>query len=301
MKIERFQYFAEVARLGSITAAARKCYISQTAMSQQMSALEEDLGVCLLERTKTGTKLTEEGKILLPKAEALIEAYQEILGCFAAGKKQEAKLTIAYTGPMEQQLLLAAVPVFHRVHPEIDVQLRQCSMAAIGEELENNECDIALAVHGEIRMKGCHHAEVLRRPICVAVSAKAALENEKMLTMEQLKKRRFVVLRPDASTRTSKLIHQWLISLGWQESMILYADNIESQLLMVSLGEGITLMPEGIYPPGIRLVPFADKENFVHRTEAVWKGKSSLCEEMIHLLQKEAQKCTGRQPDTEKI
>ena len=202
---------------------------------------------------------------------------------------------------MEQQLLLAAVPVFHRVHPEIDVQLRQCSMAAIGEELENNECDIALAVHGEIRMKGCHHAEVLRRPICVAVSAEAALANEKMLTMEQLKKRRFVVLRPDASTRTSKLIHQWLISLGWQESMILYADNIESQLLMVSLGEGITLMPEGIYPPGIRLVPFADKENFVHRTEAVWKGKSSLCEEMIHLLQKEAQKCTGRQPDTEKI
>ena len=290
MKIERFQYFAEVARQGSITAAAKKCYISQTAMSQQMDALEQELGMTLLERTRTGTKLTKNGRILLAKAETLLAAYQDILDSFHVDEEDGKRLTIAYTGPMEQQLLLATVPVFHRIHPETEVQLGQYSMADIGEELENGRCDIALAVSGEIRLKGCHHAEVLRRPICVALSEDSPFGEEETLTMEQLKDCRFVVLRPDASTRTSKAIHEWLISIGWPESMILYADNIESQLLMVTLGEGITLMPEGVYPPGIKLVRFADKSGFVHRTEAVWKRKSSLCEEIVRILREEAPK-----------
>lgn len=59
MKLERFAYFLAVAQTGSITLGAQKSFITQTAMSQQMAALEAELGLPLLKRSKSGTSLTE--------------------------------------------------------------------------------------------------------------------------------------------------------------------------------------------------------------------------------------------------
>ena len=55
MKLERFAYFLAVAQTGSITLGAQKSFITQTAMSQQMAALEAELGLPLLKRSKSGT------------------------------------------------------------------------------------------------------------------------------------------------------------------------------------------------------------------------------------------------------
>ena len=137
MRIERFEYFVEVARTGSITAAARRCYISQTALCQQMDALEQELGVKLLNRTKTGTTLTDAGEKLLPRAQTLLQEYQEIRRIFSREQTKENKLVIAYTGPLEQQMLLRSIPEFHRLCAQTDIQLRQRPMSAMGRELES--------------------------------------------------------------------------------------------------------------------------------------------------------------------
>ena len=54
LKLERFAYFLAVAQTGSITLGAQKSFITQTAMSQQMAALEAELGLPLLKRSKSG-------------------------------------------------------------------------------------------------------------------------------------------------------------------------------------------------------------------------------------------------------
>ena len=129
MKLERFAYFLAVAQTGSITLGAQKSFITQTAMSQQMAALEAELGLPLLKRSKSGTSLTEAGQALVPMAERLVQCYQAI-ETFADA--QPRTLTIAYTGPMEQQLLLRAIPAFRAHHPEVELRVRQLSMARIG-------------------------------------------------------------------------------------------------------------------------------------------------------------------------
>lgn len=78
MKLERFAYFLAVAQTGSITLGAQKSFITQTAMSQQMAALEAELGLPLLKRSKSGTSLTEAGQALVPMAERLVQCYQAI-------------------------------------------------------------------------------------------------------------------------------------------------------------------------------------------------------------------------------
>lgn len=290
MKIERFQYFVEVARLGNLTAAARKCYISQTAMSQQMDALEEELGIRLLERTRTGTSLTAAGRHLLPKAEALLACYQDILYTFTNHSNDEKELTVFYTGPLEQQLLLQAVPAFHRLHEDVDVKIRQRPMADMAASLENGSCDIALAVPGEVVLKGYRHIAILQKPICAAVSECSPLAQQESLTIEALKDFHCILLRDEACTHVSTDIRQWLLSFGWTDDRILYADTIENQLLMVNLNQGITFVPAGRYPDGIRIVPFISPDSYAHKTEAVLKELSPPRRDLIRLLQQEARR-----------
>lgn len=74
MELYQLRSFAAVAELGHLTRAADKLHISQPALSAQIKALEDELGVALFERTPTGMVLTAAGQRLLPEAEKVVAA-----------------------------------------------------------------------------------------------------------------------------------------------------------------------------------------------------------------------------------
>jgi DNA-binding transcriptional LysR family regulator len=73
MDIRQLKYFLAIAEEKNITKAAKKLYISQPPLSQQLKLLEEELGVTLLERSTRKMKLTEAGKLLRHRAKQIIE------------------------------------------------------------------------------------------------------------------------------------------------------------------------------------------------------------------------------------
>src|SRR2546425_12547441 len=74
MELYQLRSFAAVAELGHLTRAAEKLHISQPALSAQIKALEDELGVALFDRTPTGMVLTAAGQQLLPEASELVAA-----------------------------------------------------------------------------------------------------------------------------------------------------------------------------------------------------------------------------------
>lgn len=72
MLLRRMKYFAAVVECGSFTEAATKCFISQSAVSQQMAALEAALGVKLLKRNGRGFMLTKAGELFYSKGKELL-------------------------------------------------------------------------------------------------------------------------------------------------------------------------------------------------------------------------------------
>src|SRR6476659_1258173 len=74
VELYQLRSFVEVADLGHLTRAADKLHISQPALSAQIKALEDELGVALFERTPTGMVLTAAGQRLLPEAEKVVAA-----------------------------------------------------------------------------------------------------------------------------------------------------------------------------------------------------------------------------------
>lgn len=73
MELKQLSYFVAVAEEGSITAAARRLYISQPPLSTQMKLLEQELGCQLFERGRSAIRLTEQGAILYRHALTLLE------------------------------------------------------------------------------------------------------------------------------------------------------------------------------------------------------------------------------------
>src|SRR5262249_60738923 len=74
MELYQLRSFAAVAELGHLTRAAEKLHISQPAVSAQIKALEDELGVTLFERVSSGMQLTSAGRNLLPAAEQVLGA-----------------------------------------------------------------------------------------------------------------------------------------------------------------------------------------------------------------------------------
>ena len=77
MNLKQLEYFVAVAELLNFTKAAKKCFISQTAMTQQIRSLEEKVGVALFLRDKHHVELTAAGKIYLNEAKAILLRAEE--------------------------------------------------------------------------------------------------------------------------------------------------------------------------------------------------------------------------------
>ena len=78
MMLRQMQYFHTVVRTGSFTAAAEECFISQSAISQQIKALENELGVKLLVRGNRSFHLTKAGEYLYQKSGQLLDDIEQI-------------------------------------------------------------------------------------------------------------------------------------------------------------------------------------------------------------------------------
>ena len=77
LDLKRLRVLAEVARQGSFSAAAEALYLSQSAVSQQVATLEKEVGMPLLERTRSGPKLNDAGRVLVCHAEAALARLEQ--------------------------------------------------------------------------------------------------------------------------------------------------------------------------------------------------------------------------------
>ena len=141
----RLVVFRELAERGSFTAAADALSYTQSAISQQISALEREAGAILIERDRKRTRLTEAGEILLAHTDAILgriaHAEQELSAYVEA---RSGRLRLAAFESAGAALVPAAVESFHERHPGVELNVVQMEPAEAATRLENRELDLAL-------------------------------------------------------------------------------------------------------------------------------------------------------------
>lgn len=147
MELRQITYVLAVADAGSFTAAARRCHISQSALSTQVAQLEGELGVRLFERTTRRVKLTEAGERFMTTACRIVELTDELRAQMRAYTAESlGTLRVGSTQTATRVLdLPAALGRLHSRHPRVRITMTAGPSAELIEGVTDGSLDIALA------------------------------------------------------------------------------------------------------------------------------------------------------------
>jgi DNA-binding transcriptional LysR family regulator len=144
VELRQLQYLSRIARVGGFRRAADELDMSQATLSEQIKLLEQELGVRLFERGGRNLALTEPGRVLLDRAERVLEevrtAYEEMQEFAHLDRGQLIVGTMTGNGPFWLPGFLAA---FMRRHPNVDVRLVERVSGVLVKMLENREIHVA--------------------------------------------------------------------------------------------------------------------------------------------------------------
>ena len=146
VKLELYRVFQEVARMGNISAAAQNLYISQSAVSQSIKQLEEQLQVRLFSRSTRGVVLTSEGKLLLDYVShglGLIQCGEEKLA--QSRQLLTGELIIGASDTVTKTYLVSRLEAFHQNYPAIQIRILNGTSQMVLDYLHAGQVDIAFA------------------------------------------------------------------------------------------------------------------------------------------------------------
>ena len=143
-KLDYYRVFYETARFRSFSAAAQHLYVSQSAISQCMQQLENDLNVQLFVRTKRGISLTTEGKILYSKVEnAIISLEQGERQLDRLRQLEAGELRIAAGDTITTHFLLKHLEEFHATYPDVRIEMANSYSSQMLALVKEGKADLA--------------------------------------------------------------------------------------------------------------------------------------------------------------
>lgn len=242
--------FREVAKSGSFTAAAEPLGFTQSAVSRQISALEQEIGVPLFDRLPRGVRLTAQGRSLLGHAEAVLDRMSlarrdlQALADLAFGR-----IAVGAFSTAEVALVPRALAAFTAAYPGVVVELSEGLSGAQLDRVRAGRIDLAVVSSTagpalETSQVELHH--LLDEPMLVALPADHPLANQdRPLTLAEL-------AAEDWIAGSSRLEETLFGAPGPLEPRIRWvAKEWTAKLGLVAAGLGATLVP-ALAAPGVR-------------------------------------------------
>jgi DNA-binding transcriptional LysR family regulator len=144
--LRQMRYFAAVAEFGSFTGAARELHVAQQAVSQQVKALEQLLGVTLLERSSRRVTLTPEGVVFLADCRRVLAGADRATRRVRAAARGEAgTLRLAYTLVSAFETVPLLLARLDKEYPLLKVDAREIFGSEVATLVRDGGCDLALA------------------------------------------------------------------------------------------------------------------------------------------------------------
>lgn len=238
--LKQIKYFQSVVRLGSFTAAAEEHFISQSAISQQIKALENELGVALLKRKKRSFTLTEAGEYFYKKSLVLVADYDNIVREMQRisgnnGEILKAGLLKGYSG----KEFNSAVSEFTAKYPDVTVEVTHGNHDALYDLLRNGEIDVIL--NDQRRAFSDEYVNIVLdiREYYAEISSNSPLAQLDEAEISDLKNTPLILLSTPEQQETERRFYT--NDLGFS-SEIYFTEFIDDALMQVIQGKGFMLI-----------------------------------------------------------
>lgn len=240
LTLRQLRYFDALERHGHFGRAAETCAISQPALSMQIKELEQALGGVLLERGARQVRLTKFGEDVVQRARDILRAVDELADFTRASRDRLAgRLRIGMIPTIAPYLLPTVIGNLTRLHPELDIHVRETLTQKLIQELSEGRLDaaiVALPVSEPSLTEVALFAEdfLLVRP--------REDEGTPVPSSEMLREMRLLLLEEGHCFRDQALSFCGMQSAPPRET--LDANSLSTLVQMVSSGIGVTLIPE---------------------------------------------------------
>ncbi|WP_409492127.1 LysR family transcriptional regulator [Amycolatopsis sp. cmx-11-12] len=144
MELRHFRYFAAVAEQGGFTKAAAMLFVSQPTLSQQIRALERELGVPLFLRAPDGVRLTAAGEVFYGHAVSVLRMVDEAARATRRAGAEPSVLRIGWSPPIPRALHVPIATAFSAAHPHVRLSWQETSLPDQERPLLDDEVDVAL-------------------------------------------------------------------------------------------------------------------------------------------------------------
>jgi len=266
LDVRRLRVLHAVSGYGSVTAAAAALGYSAPAVSQQLAALEREVGMRLTERAGRGVELTPAAVILVGHTDALLARLDAAEADLAALRDQIAgRVALAAFPSAAASLVPAAWAALADSAPQVRLDLTEMEPEESLPAMLRNETDVAVAHEYDLLPRPLdplfERRELLDDPVVLAIPADSALSQAGLgpVPLATLAGQPF--LAPRQGTSCAEMIQRACARAGFVPRVVARASDFQVLLSLVAAGAGVTLVP-GLaarwLPPRVRLVPPAD-------------------------------------------
>src|SRR5689334_9747159 len=244
LDVKRMRILKEVADRGSFSAAAEALSYTQSAVSQQIAALEREAGTQLVTRGSRGIRLTEAGEALVRHADAILtrladaEAELEAIAGLRGGR-----LRLAAFPTVGATLMPLAIANFRERHPEVELTVKQLEPEDSLPLLKMGELDIALTIEpNTIEDDGLESSFLLDDPMFVALPLSHKLAHKSRVRLKDLTDEAWIGTTDACSC--GALVRNHCIRAGGFEPRITFeSDDYLAIQGLVAAGVGVAMIP----------------------------------------------------------
>jgi DNA-binding transcriptional LysR family regulator len=250
LDVRRLKVLKEVAAQGSFSAAAESLAYTQSAVSQQIAALEREAGAVLVDRGPRGIRLTDAGRVLVAHAEEILarlgaaEAELEAIAGLRGGRVRLAAFPTAGA-----TIVPLAVKAFSSRHPGVELQLYEREPEEAVPMLKAGELDVALSIGypsmgstAHPRTDGLEYVELLRDPLYLALPPDHRLARKPRVRLAELAEDPWI--HSDCRGNCGMVAITACRDAGFDPRVVFETNDYNAAQGLVAAGMGVTLLPE---------------------------------------------------------
>lgn len=302
MDIRQLKYFVAVAEKLSFTEAAKTLFVAQSAVSQQISELERQLGVPLFVRNRRSVQLTPAGNVLYCEATGLLKRFDEVTeNTKNAHLGFKGHLRIGYIGYGDRTWLPGILKAFQEQFPEVTLEVNRFHQGALLKSLRENMLDLAVTfsfglsgVEDELKHWETRH--ISTETLCAVLSKESTIAKywqNQSIPLSALATEPFILQNRHESPQGYDKTLQLCSVSGFSPKIVNTPNLVQTVLLLVEAQMGVAILPSSLATyagPNVVFLPLLlDPSLAQYAIVAVWKSKhiNPALEHLIHIIKTE--------------
>ena len=246
INLNHLRYFYEVARSGNMRRAAARIGISQPALSKQIQALEDTIGLQLFYRTPKGLQPTGDGDVVFSYCERIFGHLRDLEGALDLRRKGSAgRVAIGTINSISTHLLPGFLKTYRDTYPKVRIKVVTVRSRAVLKALVEHKIDVGLIAEQPVGDQFVWRP-FMKTPLVVVAApesqlAKLAKEAKNGVSIESLHRTDMVAF--DAPAPTRRVTDRHLAKLGVEPRIIAECPSIETISSMVQKDIGFAILP----------------------------------------------------------